>query len=119
MYLKENVKVIREYFGKTQAEMAEILGVSRGSLSQYEMMESAVKPGLTALINLENFSGIPIKDICLVKIDARYFANKNSNVVQEPRAVYMKVGEQEVLERLKTIEDFLQKVFAEFKRRDF
>lgn len=61
MNLPESIKLIRETWRFTQEEMAELLGVSRARLMNYERGQNM--PPIELLILLEEKTGITVRDI--------------------------------------------------------
>ena len=64
----QRLKELREYYGMTQAEVAECLNFSSAAISNYEC--GAREPGIEELILLADFFQVPL-DFLLGKIDYR------------------------------------------------
>lgn len=64
---KFNLKTIRKKWGFTQQNLADLLGVKRSVIAQYEVGTN--NPSINTLIQLENFTSIPIKTLWVTKIE--------------------------------------------------
>ncbi len=65
MYFSKNLKLLRKHRGKTQDELASLLGMKRPTLGGYE--NNVSEPGLVSLMKFSSFFGIAVDT--LLKVD--------------------------------------------------
>lgn len=61
MHIAENIKIIRQKWGKTQDEMGVLLGATKAMVQSYE--RKIAEPKRIFLENLSRVSGIPVNDL--------------------------------------------------------
>lgn len=66
LYLAENLKSLREQSGKTQQELANLLGVERGIMSSWET--GSRTPGIGMIVELARYHGVSLDDLVLKDI---------------------------------------------------
>lgn len=66
MHFAENIKFLRTQLGINQIELAEKLGVSQGTVGNWET--GAREPELSRIINLSEYFGVTLDDLVLNKL---------------------------------------------------
>lgn len=70
-----NIKTARERKGKTQAELAEYLGMTGAAISAYEKGISV--PSLPVIIQIASFLGVSIDWLCGIEKNNEYFSYRD------------------------------------------
>ncbi len=66
MYFSSNLKILRKHRGKTQDDLAQILGMKRSTLSGYE--NNIAQPGIDVLIKISTYFRIAIDTLIKVNL---------------------------------------------------
>ena len=63
MYLAQNLKYLREQKGLNQNDLAEVLGVKRSTVGNWEIEKR--EPELNTLVHIAEFFGVTLDDLVL------------------------------------------------------
>jgi len=98
MYLPKNLKLLREYAGKSQDAFGELFGLNRSNIASYER---GTEPGLSFLIEVSKYFQIKLDDLvsCDLKSHMDLLDTRESEEV--PYSTSSSVKLQKEIEELK------------------
>jgi len=98
MYLPENLKLLREYAGKSQDAFGELFGLNRNNIASYER---GTEPRLSFLINISNHFHIKLDDLvsCDLKSHMELLDTRESE--ENPSGTSQCIKLQKEIEELK------------------
>lgn len=86
MYLRSNIKLLRNRKGRTQEEVSAFLKMKRSTYSGYE--NGVAEPGLEVLLQLSDYFGVALDT--LVRIDLSKLRDSQLNQLEDGFDVYVK-----------------------------
>jgi len=122
--LPHNLKAIRKRWRMSQDDFGELLGLKRGSVSNYERELNA--PKLDILIQLQDITGINIKDLCYRKLNKQEILEKplqeqtiKQSIAEEPPPTYLTKADlynfHELVKRVHELEQIIQQLERSIK----
>ncbi len=93
MHFKNNIKLLRKRKGRTQDDVAHVLGIKRTTLSGYENGVGA--PNLSTLIQFSDYFGVTVDT--LIKIELESLSDSQLSQLEKGYDIYIKGSNLRVL----------------------
>lgn len=115
-YISTNIRFLRKTVGMTQYHLADILGVKRNTISNYETEIS--RPEYGYLLTIARVFNVSVEDLLITDLSKSTKANKILSTVNDPIAPYKKIGGTVKYDSIPLIEEKNRRFYLDSKNKN-